>query len=169
MHKRESAEPLCLHTLMDSVCFNGTKEYHSFKASRPEKDVIHACMNEVKVSGNSYLLHLLLLQNIDSAIGFWIPNKLKAKIKLAMEQGVTKVFGAVTNNKLFNDRNYNVYLRPGDRAMAAASGTGGSMSPSAEEFEDSEAGFYDANSQNGSFMSATEVSPFSQFSMLCAL
>jgi hypothetical protein len=104
---------------------------------------------------------------------------LKAKIKLAMEQGVTQVFGAVANNKLtdklagrselFNDRNYNVYLRPGDRAMAAARGTGGSMRPSAQEFEDPEAGFYDANSQNGSFMSATEVSPFSQSSMLCAL
>lgn len=108
------------------------------------------------------------MQNINGTIGFLLPASFKAKVKQAMEKGVGKVFGAITNNKvagalaakpdLFKDRNYNVYRRPGDRAIAAASAAGGPYRSSVEDFADPEAGFFDAASQNGSFMSAVEVS-----------
>lgn len=116
------------------------------------------------------------LQNIDGTIGFLLPKSLKAKIKRAMDEGVGAVFGAVTDNKLagalkskndrFKDRNLNVYRRPGDRALAAAASAAGAgpyqRSVTSEQFADPEAGFFDTNSQNGSFMSAVEVSDSSQ-------
>lgn len=115
---------------------------------------------------------LTFVQNIDGTIGFLLPKSFKAKIKQAMDEGVGKVFGAVTNNKLagalknkndrFEDRNLNVYRRPGDRAIAAAAAAAGGhtyqQSVRSDQFADPEAGFFDTTSQNGSFMSAIEVS-----------
>lgn len=113
-----------------------------------------------------------------------LPQSFKDKIKRAMTEGVGKVFGAVTDNKLvdvmkdkmgadkvkgalagrndlFNDRNLNVYRRPGDRAAAAAAAAAAApnwqSARDADEFGDPEAAYYDAASMNGSFMSAADV------------
>lgn len=76
------------------------------------------------------------MQNIDGTIGRVLPQKFKEKVQQAMQQGIGSVFGKVTGkvsgkmkdsvgskislsgrNEIFEDRNLNVYRRPGDAAQ----------------------------------------------------
>jgi hypothetical protein len=93
------------------------------------------------------------VQNLDGTIGIILPNAVKEKIKEAMEHGISATFGKVSNlandkltrlKTIFRDRNYNVYRRAGDRAEVYRTSAA---------YADAEGAFFDANSQQGSFMS----------------